>query len=66
MSDVCQAMGNVSVTSVYISEATNPSSSELPSSDDTGKSVCLAIRRGVISGLRILRKFCGFEILKIW
>ena len=45
MSDLCQAMSNVSFTSLYVPEATDPSSSELSSSDDRGRSVNLAIRR---------------------
>lgn len=45
MSDLCQAMSNVSVTSLYVPEATDPSSSELSSSDDRGRSANLAIRR---------------------
>lgn len=45
MSDLCQAMSNVSITSLYVPEATDPSSSELSSSDDRGRSANLAIRR---------------------
>ena len=44
MSDLCQAMSNVSITSLYVPEGTDPSSSELSSSDDSGRSVNLAIR----------------------
>ena len=45
MSDLCQAMSNVSITSLYVPEATDPSSSELFSNDDRGRSANLAIRR---------------------
>ena len=49
MSGLCQAMSNVSITSLYVPEATDPSSSELSSSDDRGKSVSLAIRRAKLN-----------------
>ena len=45
MSDLCKAMSNVSITSLYVPEATDPSSSELSSSDDRGRSANLAICR---------------------
>ena len=45
VSDLCQAMSNVSITSLYVPEAMDPGSSELSSSDDRGRSANLAIRR---------------------
>ena len=49
MSDLCQAMGNVSMTSLYIPEEKDPSSSELSSSDFKGKGASLPMRRGKLN-----------------
>ena len=62
MSDLCQAMGNVSITSLYIPEARDPSSSELSSSDDRGKRMSLAIRREKLNEFLIV---CDKPILTV-